>query len=91
MIIKAGLAKKSGIKFAVAQMDVSIIDVPGRARDAITALKNIFPDMNIVLMTRDKKGSPIFYGRPDIVNGLGDVALRDVEWKEYDADINSVA
>jgi hypothetical protein len=34
-------------------------------------------------MTRDKRGTPIFYGRPDIVNGLGDAVLQDVEWREY--------
>jgi len=83
---KGGFAEKDGVKFAVAQMDSSIVDVPGRAMDVIPRLKTLFPDMNIVLMTRNKKGSPIFYGRPDIVNGLGDAALSDVEWKEYELE-----
>jgi len=84
---KGGFAEKDGVKFAVAQMDSSsIVDVPGRAMDMIPRLKTLFPDMNIVLMTRNKKGSPIFYGRPDIVNGLGDAVLSDVEWKEYEVE-----
>jgi len=83
---KGGFAEKDGVKFAVAQMDSSIVDVPGKAMDMIPRLKTLFPDMNIVLMTRNKKGSPIFYGRPDIVNGLGDTALSDVEWKEYELE-----
>lgn len=86
MKFKGGFAEKDGVKFAVAQMDSSIVDVPGRAMDMIPRLKTLFPDMNIVLMTRNKKGSPIFYGRPDIVNGLGDTALSDVEWKEYELE-----
>ena len=86
MKFKGGFAEKDGVKFAVAQMDSSIVDVPGRAMDMIPRLKTLFPDMNIVLMTRNKKGSPIFYGRPDIVNGLGDTALSDVEWKEYEVE-----
>ena len=86
MKFKGGFAEKDGVKFAVAQMDSSIVDVPGRAMDMIPRLKTLFPDMNIVLMTRNKKGSPIFYGRPDIVNGLGDAVLSDVEWKEYEVE-----
>lgn len=86
MKFKGGFAEKDGVKFAVAQMDSSIVDVPGRAMDMIPRLKTLFPDMNIVLMTRNKKGSPIFYGRPDIVNGLGDAVLSDVEWKEYELE-----
>ena len=86
MKFKGGFAEKDGVKFAVAQMDSSIVDVPGRAMDMIPRLKTLFPDINIVLMTRNKKGSPIFYGRPDIVNGLGDTALSDVEWKEYELE-----
>ena len=86
MKFKGGFGEKDGVKFAVAQMDSSIVDVPGRAMDMIPRLKTLFPDINIVLMTRNKKGSPIFYGRPDIVNGLGDTALSDVEWKEYELE-----
>ena len=83
MKFKGGIAEKDGIKFAVVQVDKDTMHVPGKAMDTIEALKDIFPNMNIVLMTRDKKGAPIFYGRPDIVNGLGDAALRDVEWKDH--------
>ena len=89
MKIKAGMAEKDDIKFAVAQMDASIIEVPGRARDMVQHLQNIFPDMNVVLMTRDKRDSPIFYGRPDVVNGLGDAVLENVEWKEYEVAADS--
>jgi hypothetical protein len=87
--ITAGMAEKDGIKFAVAQMDSSIVDVPGRARDMVQSLQTVFPNVNIVLMTRDKRNSPVFYGRPDVVNGLGDAALTDVLWKEYEVDTTS--
>jgi len=80
---KGGIAEKEGITFAVVQVGRDVLDVPGRARDLIPQLQEIFPDMNVVLMTRGKHNAPIFYGRPDIVNGLGDVALRHVEWKQY--------
>ncbi len=86
MKVTVGIAEKGGVTFAVARMDTSIIDVPGRARDMIAHLKKIFPDKPAVLMTRDKRGSPIFYGRPDIVNGLGDAVLQNVEWREYTLD-----
>jgi len=83
---KGGIAEKEGVTFAVVQVGRDVLDVPGRARDLMPQLQTIFPNMNIVLMTRGKHNAPIFYGRPDIVNGLGDVALRHVEWKEYTID-----
>jgi len=83
---KGGITEKEGTKFAIVQVDKDSMHVPGRATDTVESLKSIFPNMNIVLMTRDKKGSPIFYGRPDIVNGLGDAALQDVEWKDVTID-----
>jgi hypothetical protein len=83
---KGAVTEKNGVKFAIAQVDKDTMHVPGRARDTIEALKGLFPEMNVVIMTRDKKGSPIFYGRPDIVNGLGDDALKDAEWKDYTLD-----
>jgi len=87
--ITAGLSEKEGIKFAIAQMDAGMVEVPGRARDMVLRLQKIFPDMNIVLMARNKKGSPIFYGRPDVVDGLGYAVLGDVGWQEYDVDMNA--
>ena len=86
MKFKGGIAEKEGIKFAIVQVDKDTMHVPGRAMDTVESLKSIYPNMNIVLMTRDKKGSPIFFGRPDIVNGLSDAVLEDVEWKEVTID-----
>jgi hypothetical protein len=81
------MAEKDGTKFAIVQVDKDTMHVPGRAIDTIEALKSTFPNMNIVLMTRDKKGSPIFYGRPDIVNGLGDASLAEVEWRDVTVNL----
>ena len=78
----AGMTQKAGITFAVVQVNKNVLDIPGRAMDTMTALKPEFPDMAIVLVARNNKGIPVFFGRPDIVNGLGEEALRDVEWSE---------
>ena len=86
MKLQCAVTEKEGIKFAVAQVDGDTMHVPGRAIDTIEALKTIFPKMNIVLMTRNKQGAPIFYGRPDIVNGLGDAVLEGAQWEEYSID-----
>ena len=83
MKLQCAVTEKEGTKFAIAQVDKDTMHVPGRAVDTVEALKNIFPNMNIVLMTRNKQGAPIFYGRPDIVNGLGDSALEGAQWEEH--------
>lgn len=87
MKFKGGIAEKDGVRFAVIQVDKDTMHIPGRAMDTVEQLKSIFPNMNIVLMTRDKKGSPIFFGRPDIVNGLGDASFKEVEWQDYTVDV----
>jgi hypothetical protein len=81
--LKGGITEKNGTRFAIVQVDSDTMHVPGRAIDTVEKLKAVFPKTNIVLMTRDKHQSPIFFGRPDIVNGLGDAALKDVQWQEY--------
>jgi hypothetical protein len=39
--------------------------------------------MPIVLVARNSKGKLFFFGRPDIVDGMGEVTLHEAEWKEY--------
>ena len=86
----AGKMEKAGITFIVVQVNSDVFDAPGRAMHTMNALKPEYPDMAIVLMSRNKKGVPVFYGRPDLVNGLGDEALKDVEWTEEILEIPDV-
>lgn len=86
MKFEGALIDKEGLTLAIVKVDKDVLDVPGRARDVITSLQSVFPNMPIVLVARDSKGKLFFFGRPDIVNHLGEVTLRDAEWKQYTAD-----
>lgn len=86
----AGRMEKKGVTFTVVQVNSEVFDVPGRAMDTMNALRPEYPDMAIVLMSRNKKGVPVFFGRPDLVNGLGDAALRDVKWTEETLEVPDV-
>lgn len=82
--------EKAGITFTVVQVNSDVFDEPGRAMHTMNALKPEYSDMAIVLMSRNKKDVPVFFGRPDLVNGLGDTALKDVEWTEETLEVPDV-
>lgn len=83
MKFKTTVIEKDGITVAVALVNRDVFEVDGRARDVQPKLQAMFPDMPVVMMTRNKKDVPVFFGRPDLVNGMGDAVLEDAEWTEY--------
>ncbi len=85
MKVQGAFIEKEGLTVAVVKVDKDVLDVPGRARDFIKPLQSVFPSMPIVLVARDSKGKLFFFGRPDIVDRMGEVTLRDAEWKQYTA------
>lgn len=86
MKFHAAVIENQGITFALVRVDKEVLDVPGRARDAVATLQSIFKNMSIVLMALDAKGTPKYYGRPDIVSNMGNATFSDAEWKEYTLD-----
>ncbi|RJP69887.1 MAG: hypothetical protein C4532_10155 [Candidatus Abyssobacteria bacterium SURF_17] len=83
MKYSAALVQKGELTVVLVQVDKDVLDVPGRARDALKPLQSVFPNMPIVFVARNSKGKLFFFGRPDIVDGMGEVTLHDAEWKEY--------
>ncbi len=83
MKIQAAKVDKEGREVVLVKVDKDVIDVPGRARDFITVLRELFPNMAIILVARNTKGKLFFFGRPDIVDQMGEVTVRNAEWSEY--------
>jgi hypothetical protein len=42
-----------------------------------------FGAMPIVLMAQDSKGTPTYFGRPDIVSFLANVFVEQIPWMKY--------
>jgi hypothetical protein len=86
MKIQGAVIKKDGIKFAAVKVEKHVFDVPGRARDTMTLIQPVFPNLCVVFVTFDSAGTPAFYGRPDIVRIMTSTEVGTIEWKEYALD-----
>lgn len=83
MRLQGAVIKEQGVAFAIVIVKKQVVDSKSDADRAIISFRSIFPGMPIVLMAQDFRGTPTYYGRPDIVRFMANVPLAAVPWKEY--------
>ena len=74
---------EQNVKFAVVLVKNSTLDDKEFADNLIKTLEPSFGDIPVVLMVQDEKGTPSYYGRPDIAEFLSKVPLENIPWKKY--------
>jgi hypothetical protein len=84
--------KERGINCAVVIVPGAVITDEIEADRMITAFQNQIYQGAVVLMAQDSQGTPVFYGRADIVRFLERMGVSKVQWTEYailhDSDLN---
>ena len=50
---------------------------------AIRTFSGAFPGMPVVLMAQDSRGTPTYYGRPDLSRFLANTPLGAIPWRRY--------
>ncbi len=83
MKIHGAVILEQGVTFAIVVVKQSVTNYTSRIIRTRQQLQYFFPNMPIILMSQDKKGTPHFYGRRDIVEFLKTVRLDQIPWKEY--------
>jgi hypothetical protein len=83
MKFEGAVIEDQGRKFAVVKVTKDIFEVTGRARDRMMAVQQVFPNMPVVLMSKEPESAPNFYGRPDIVRFMMTTPLDGIRWEEY--------
>ncbi len=83
MTFQGAVIEEQGVTFAVVIVKKHVIDNSTEAGQAIAAFQPVFPGVPVVLMAQDYRGTPSYYGRPDIARFLADVPLEAISWKEY--------
>jgi hypothetical protein len=74
--------REEGLEFAVVVVQPSLMSGTTRERDgAVEALSAEF-GVPAVLMIRNSRGVPTFYGRPDLVEWLACRCLEELRWRE---------
>ena len=83
MKFQGAVIKEQGLTFAVIIVKKSVIDKPSPAPPAIQSFQPLFPGIPVILMARDFRRRPIYYGRRNISRFLASVPIQAIPWKEY--------
>lgn len=85
MKFQGALFKEQGVEFAIVVVKRSVIQSPSRRSAAQRGFGSAFPGVPIVLMAQDSRGTPTYWGRPDLVRFLTKVPMQAIPWKKYRA------
>lgn len=80
--LTAALVREQGVIFSVVAVKPHVLANRHEAEEAACSLAPHFPGA-IVLMAQDGRGSPRYFGRPDIVRFLSGISLSRLPWKKY--------
>jgi hypothetical protein len=86
MIIKinGSVIREQGLTFAVVSVKPHVIDNHSEADKYIAhTSQQLFGGIPVVLMSQDSRGTPRYYGRPDISKFLANTPFGAIPWKEY--------
>lgn len=83
MKIQGAAISLQGTNFAIAVVDMDLVNSHGEADMAIERISPSFGGVPIVLMAQKEDGSPVYYGDKDLVSALSDVPIEQMPWKEY--------
>lgn len=83
MKIQAAAISLQGVNFAIALVDLNLINAHGEADMVIENLSPGFAGVPIVLMAQKEDGTPVYYGDQDLVRSLADIAIDNMPWQEY--------
>lgn len=83
MIIEGTVLKTLGDPFAIIIVKMPIFADTKSAEAAVRSVMPFFPNMPIVLMAQNEKGTAFYKGRPDIVKHLSSMDSRRIPWKKY--------
>lgn len=83
MKIYGAVIIEQGVTFAVISVKHHVTQYTYRLVQTRNELSQFFPNMPIILMSRDQNGEPHYYGRKDIVEFLKSIRVDQIPWKEY--------
>lgn len=83
MKIHGAVIIEQGVTFAIVSVKQHVTQYTQRIIETRRELSIFFPNMPIILMSRDNSGQPHYYGRRDIVEFLKSIRIDQIPWKEY--------
>lgn len=82
MRVQGAVIREQGQTFAVVIVKPQVIQNSSEASDAIRSFMPAFR-VPVILMAQDSRGTPTYYGRPDIAKFKASVPVHAIPWREY--------
>ena len=83
MKIQGAVVREQGVDFAVVVVRPGVLTSPTQRSEAQRGFSGLFPGLPLILMAQDARGTPTYWGRPDIVKFLASVPMHAIPWREY--------
>lgn len=83
MSFDGAVIREQGVTFALVVVKSHVAQNRFEAVKAISAIQPHFPGMPVVLVGQDNRGTPTYFGRPDIARFMASVPMSAVPWKTY--------
>lgn len=82
MRFQGALVREQGVEFAIIAVKPHVLQCRSEGEQLIAAWRARF-GVPVVLMAQDGRGTPTYFGRPDIVRFLSRIPLQAIPWREY--------
>lgn len=83
MTFQAALVREQSQTFAVVVVRQGVLNNKLEANRLRTSFAPVFDNVPIVLMEQNHRGTPMYYGRTDIVDFLAEIDFRRLPWSEW--------
>jgi hypothetical protein len=83
MTFEGAVVREQGVTFGIVIVRSSVLNNPSSRDEMTTFGRQVFGAMPIVLMAQDSRGTPRYWGRPDIVRFLSNIYVEQIPWKRY--------
>ncbi|MBI5668256.1 MAG: hypothetical protein HZC41_09640 [Chloroflexi bacterium] len=84
MQFQGAVIKEQGVTFAIVIVKSHILNDQAEADQLIGTFQQlVFGGIPVVLMAQNSRGTPTYYGRPDIADFMSRVPLQVIPWKQY--------
>lgn len=86
MNFEGALVKEQNVTFAIVVVRPDVLNHSTRINEARNLFSRYFPDVPLILMAQDSRGTPTYQGRTDIVRFLANINPSRIPWKRYSAN-----
>ena len=83
MTLEGAIITEQGITFGIVIVKPHVLQNRATANQMIASCQGVLKVAPVVLMAQDGRGTPTYYGRPDIVKFLANISMSRIPWSRF--------